>query len=78
MYFIIKWQLMDLVVVYYFHQKNKEYGDTIFKNPDEDYIIKNINTLTKDECNKYLTDKYKLVSLYLGKFVQFQWLMKIH
>ena len=43
--------------------KNKEYGDTIYKNPDEDYIIKHINTLTKDECNKYLSDKYKLVSL---------------
>ena len=50
-----------------FSSKNKEYGDTIFKNPDEDYIIKNINTLTKDECNKYLSDKYKLVSLDSGK-----------
>ena len=44
----------------------------IFKNPDEDYITKNINTLTKDECNKYLTDKYKLVCLDPGLFVQFQ------
>ena len=59
---------MDLVVVYYFLSKNKEYGDTILKNPDEDYIIKNINTLTKYECNKYLSDNYKLVSLDLGKF----------
>ena len=47
--------------------KDKEYGDKIPKNPDEENIIKNINTLTKDECNKYLTDKYKLVSLDPGK-----------
>ena len=49
--------------------KNKEYCDNIPKNPDEENIIKNINTLTKDECNKYLTDKYKLVSLDLNKII---------
>jgi hypothetical protein len=47
--------------------KNKEYGDKIPKNPDEENIIKNINTLKKDECDKYLTDKYKLVGLDPGK-----------
>ena len=35
-------------------------------------LLKNINTSTKDECNKYLTDKYKLVCLDPGFFVQFQ------
>ena len=43
---------------------------------DEENIIKNINTLTIDECNKYLTDKNKLVCLDPGNFAQFQWLMK--
>ena len=38
------------------------------KNPDEENIIKNINTLTIDECNKYLTDKNKLFCLDLGNF----------
>ena len=31
-------------------------------------LLKNINSLTKDECNKYLTDKNKLVCLDPGKF----------
>ena len=35
-------------------------------------LLKNINTLTKDECNKYLADKYKLIRLDPGKFVQCQ------
>ena len=47
--------------------KDKEYGDKIPKKSDEENIIKNINTLTKDECNKYLSNKYKLVSLDPGK-----------
>ena len=76
MYFIIKWQLIDLVVVLLFVLKNKEYGAKILRKSRWRNIIKDINSLTKDECNKYLTDKYKLVCLDPGFFVQFQWLMK--
>ena len=39
-----------------------------WKNPDEENIINHINTLTKDECNKYLTVKNKLVCLDPGNF----------
>jgi len=47
--------------------KDKEYGDKIPKRIQDNCDIKNVNSLTKDECNKYLTDKYKLVSLDPGK-----------
>ena len=43
MYFKMKWQLIDLVVVF-ICIKNKEYGAKILKNPDEENIIKYINT----------------------------------
>ena len=47
--------------------KDKEYGDKIPKKQDEKNIIKNINTLTKNECNKYLTDEYKIITNDPGK-----------
>lgn len=47
--------------------KDKEYGDKLPKCIEDNYDIKNVNSLTKDECNKYLTDEYKLVSVDPGK-----------
>lgn len=47
--------------------KDKEYGDKLPKCIQDDYDMKNVNSLTKDECNKYLTDEYKLVSVDPGK-----------
>ena len=47
--------------------KDKEYGDKLPKCITDSCDIKNVNSLTKDECNKYLTDEYKLVSLDPGK-----------
>ena len=47
--------------------KDKEYGDKLPKYVEDEEIVKNINTLSKDECSKYLTDKYKLVSVDPGK-----------
>ena len=47
--------------------KDKEYGDKLPKCIQDDCDIKNVNSLTKDECNKYLTDDYKLVSVDPGK-----------
>ena len=47
--------------------KDKEYGDKLPKYVEDEEIVKNINTLSKDECSKYLTDEYKLVSLDPGK-----------
>ena len=43
--------------------KDKEYGDKIPKSITDSCDIKNVNSLTKDECNKYLTDEYKLISV---------------
>jgi hypothetical protein len=37
--------------------KDKEYGDKLPKCIQDDCDIKNVNSLTKDECNKYLTDE---------------------
>ena len=47
--------------------KDKVYSDKIPKSITDSSDIRNVNSLTKDECNKYLTDKYKLVSLDPGK-----------
>ena len=47
--------------------KDKVYSDKIPKSITDSCDIRNVNSLTKDECNKYLTDKYKLVSLDPGK-----------
>ena len=47
--------------------KDKEYGDKLPKNVDEENIVENINSLSKEQCCKYLTNKYKLVSLDPGK-----------
>jgi hypothetical protein len=47
--------------------KDKEYGDKLPKYVEDEEIVKNINTLSKDECSKYLTNEYKLVSLDPGK-----------
>ena len=48
--------------------KDKEYGDKIPKDKDDDDdLIRKLNTLTKEECNEYLTDDYKLVSVDPGK-----------
>jgi hypothetical protein len=46
--------------------KNKQFGDRLPKviNDDE---FKKIENLTKEECDKYLTEKYKLVSVDPGK-----------
>ena len=52
-----------------FKSKNKEYGDKIFRNPDEGYIIKNINTfflctlLFKYRETKTCIVGYKLVNV---------------
>jgi len=42
--------------------KDKEYGDKIPKYTEE-YDFRKIDSLTKEECKKYLTDDYKLVSI---------------
>ncbi len=47
--------------------KDKLYSDKIPKSITDSCDIRNVNSLTKDECNKYLTDEYKLVSLDPGK-----------
>ena len=47
--------------------KDKVYSDKIPKSITDSCDIKNVNSLTKDECNKYLTDEYKLVSVDPGK-----------
>jgi hypothetical protein len=47
--------------------KDKEYGDKLPKCIQDECDIKNVNSLTKDECNKYLMDEYKLVSVDPGK-----------
>lgn len=47
--------------------KDKEYGDKLPKYIQDECDIKNVNSLTKDECNKYLTNKYKFVSCDPGK-----------
>jgi hypothetical protein len=47
--------------------KDKEYGDKLPRYVEDEEIVKNINTLSKDECSKYLTNEYKLVSLDPGK-----------
>ena len=47
--------------------KDKEYGDKLPKCIQDNCDIKNVNSLIKDECDKYLTDEYKLVSVDPGK-----------
>ena len=47
--------------------KDKKFGDRLPKVINDNNEFKKIEELTKDECNKYLTDKYKLVSLDPGK-----------
>lgn len=48
--------------------KDKEFGDRMPKNDKEDDdIIRKLDTLTKEECDEYLTDKYKLASVDQGK-----------
>lgn len=48
--------------------KDKEYGDKIPKNKDDDDEIRKLNTLDKNECIKYLnTDNYKLIPVDPGK-----------
>lgn len=47
--------------------KDKEYGDVLPKVIEEDNIIPKIESITKEKCDEYLTDKYKLVSLDPGK-----------
>lgn len=47
--------------------KDKKFGDKIPKNNDDKDIIRKIDTLTKRECNKYLSDDYKLISVDPGK-----------
>lgn len=46
--------------------KDKEYGD---KLPEyvEDNTIKKLESLTKEECDKYLSNEYKIVSIDPGK-----------
>ena len=46
--------------------KDKEYGDKMPKVNDEIEFTK-LESLSKEQCNEYLTDKYKLVSLDPGK-----------
>ncbi len=46
--------------------KDKEYGDKLPNNIDEIEFIK-LEDLSKEECDNYLTDNYKLVSLDPGK-----------
>ena len=45
--------------------KDKEYGDKIPKIKEDDNEFIKLNELTKEECDKYLDDKYKLVALFL-------------
>jgi hypothetical protein len=47
--------------------KDKVYSDKIPKSITDSCDIRNVNSLTKDECNKYLTNDYKLVSCDPGK-----------
>jgi hypothetical protein len=47
--------------------KDKEYGDKIPKYKDDEDIIRKVDSLTKNECSKYLTNNYKLVSVDPGK-----------
>jgi len=47
--------------------KDKVYSDKIPKSITDSCDIRNVNSLTKDECNKYLTNDYKLVSIDPGK-----------
>ena len=47
--------------------KDKKFGDRLPKVINDDNEFKKIEELTKDECNKYLSDKYKLVSVDPGK-----------
>ena len=46
--------------------KDKEYGDKMPKVNNEIEFTK-LESLSKEQCNEYLTDKYKLVSLDPGK-----------
>lgn len=46
--------------------KDKEFGDKLPKVKDE-IEFKKLEDLTKTECDEYLTDKYKIVSLDPGK-----------
>jgi hypothetical protein len=48
--------------------KDKEYGDKIPKNDEnDDDNIRKLDSLTKEECDEYLTNDYKLVSVDPGK-----------
>jgi len=47
--------------------KDKEYGDVLPKLIEEDNIIPKIESITKEKCDEYLTNKYKLVGLDPGK-----------
>jgi len=47
--------------------KDKKYGEKLPKIILEDNSFRKIEDLTKEECNKYLTNKYKLVSIDPGK-----------
>jgi hypothetical protein len=47
--------------------KDKKYGEKLPKTILEDNSFRKIEDLTKEECNKYLTNKYKLVSVDPGK-----------
>jgi len=47
--------------------KDKEYGDVLPKLIEEDNIIPKIESITKEKCDEYLTNKYKLVSCDPGK-----------
>jgi len=47
--------------------KDKKYGEKLPKTILEDNSFRKIEDLTKEECNKYLTNKYKLVSIDPGK-----------
>ena len=47
--------------------KDKKFGDKLPKVKEEDNEFIKIESLTKEECDKYLTDKYELVSLDPGR-----------
>lgn len=47
--------------------KDKKFGDKLPKGIDEDDKFTKLESLNKNECKKYLTNKYKIVSIDPGK-----------
>ena len=55
-----------MFIIIYFKEYKTKFGQILPKNNTEKEFTK-VTDLTKEECNEYLTDKYKLTGLDPGK-----------